>query len=900
MIHGRFNSSLKWVVKFSLVGQLFFTTSLQAAQFTIDTSRDAHDILAGDGICETNTANCSLRAALEESNALVGLDKIILPSGNYIIRSGASSLLVTDDLDILGTGASTIVDGGQRDRVFTIYSPTAAQAITVTISAITIQNGLTQSSLPNGILSGYGGGLFVGEMTDLALNNVVIRNNLADIGGSGIFVGNNVNTLVINNSVIENNGPLSANNKNNIGAGIYIEEGDVTLQNSTVTGNSGHLGGGLYIAGDITTLINSTISNNHAKKTRQNATGNTGGGIFVTGLTTTLNVINSTVSGNLSDGNGAGISMDSNTVLDLSSSTISNNQADADHDGSGRGGGLFGNTNLIVNLKDTIIANNTDNKLGPDCAVIAGSITSGGYNLIGDNSACFFTPSSGDLIGSKTSNKNPLLASLTNNGGSTTTHSLKRGSPAIDAGNPTGCYDHANVLLVTDQRGVAGDSTTSRAISSTKTAVARCDIGSYEVDNNATSVVANAGPDQVVDYNSLVTLDGSKSHSKSGIDQHSWIELSNSGIKLKNTTLANPTFLAPATSQTLKFKLTVTDKNGIGSTNNASVSISVNQAPVANAGSDQIVAMNSNVVLDATDSVDPDGTIKQYHWSFVRSIPAGTAIILTSSNKAKTSFTATGTASKLVFELKVTDNLKVSSSDLVNVTVNNLPIAHIKGLHRFNYGDLVMLDGSQSSAATGTIQHYSWSQEAGTGVKLSNRSIAISSFKAPDVPGEMKFKLTITDTAGSSDTAHVSVFINEPPVSHAGDAIKADINELVSLSGSNSFDNDGTITNYRWLQLDGSTVVLSSLDTQAVKFTAPKNPESLSFRLTVIDNDHAQSSDVIRVVVNNPANSTADSSSTIGGGGGGCSFDAKSKFDPLLLLLLLMLILPKIVRRQKV
>ena len=42
------------------------------------------------------------------------------------------------------------------------------------------------------------------------------------------------------------------------------------------------------------------------------------------------------------------------------------------------------------------------------------------------------------------------------------------GSPAIDAGNPSGCRDFAGELITTDQRGVA------------RPQGAACDIGAYE------------------------------------------------------------------------------------------------------------------------------------------------------------------------------------------------------------------------------------------------------------------------------------------------------------------------------------------------------------------------------------------------------------------------------------
>jgi len=63
-----------------------------------------------------------------------------------------------------------------------------------------------------------------------------------------------------------------------------------------------------------------------------------------------------------------------------------------------------------------------------------------------DNTCNFNGP--GDM-----NNTIPLLGTLGNYGGPTQTIPLLSGSPAIDAGNPSGCTDGHGILLKTDQRG---------------------------------------------------------------------------------------------------------------------------------------------------------------------------------------------------------------------------------------------------------------------------------------------------------------------------------------------------------------------------------------------------------------------------------------------------------------
>ena len=56
----------------------------RAATFLVDSSADTSDLAPGDGTCEISTGGpCTLRAAIEESNALPGSDVIQVPAGTY-------------------------------------------------------------------------------------------------------------------------------------------------------------------------------------------------------------------------------------------------------------------------------------------------------------------------------------------------------------------------------------------------------------------------------------------------------------------------------------------------------------------------------------------------------------------------------------------------------------------------------------------------------------------------------------------------------------------------------------------------------------------------------------------------------------------------------------------------
>jgi predicted extracellular nuclease len=74
----------------------------------------------------------------------------------------------------------------------------------------------------------------------------------------------------------------------------------------------------------------------------------------------------------------------------------------------------------------------------------------------------------------------------------------------------------------------------------------------------------------------------------------------------------------------------------------------------------------------------------------------------------------------------------------------------------------------------------------------------------------------------------------------------------VTLDGSASSDSDGTITGFAWEQIGGVNVALDLTDPARPAFTAP-NAGTLTFRLTVTDNDGKTASDTVVITVEAPA-----------------------------------------------
>ncbi len=248
---------------------------------------------------------------------------------------------------------------------------------------------------------------FVNTTGDVALNNLTITGGLTSelpTAGGGIFSQSASSTLTITGSQIISNRTTSLDSG---GGGISVN-GNLILIGSTVANNStsgaNSPGGGIAspLAGNIR-IENSTISGNSVLGT--SAFG--GGGIYFDDGDVTIQ--NSTITGNTAPiGGGIGIFADSaGESLSIGNSIIAGNSANTNPDFTAPGTPAI---NLLVS-----------------------------YSLIGNNEGTTLTAAAtanadGNLIGAPGAVINPRLLPLQLNGGTTLTHMLFIGSPAMDSG----------------------------------------------------------------------------------------------------------------------------------------------------------------------------------------------------------------------------------------------------------------------------------------------------------------------------------------------------------------------------------------------------------------------------------------------------------------------------------
>ena len=370
----------------------------------------------------------------------------------------------------------------------------------------------------------------------------------------------------------------------------------------------------------------------------------------------------------------------------------------------------------------------------------------------------------------------------------------------------------------------------------------------WSITNSAP--VANAGANQTVVKNSLVTLNGSDSNDPNN-DALTYLWTAPDGITLSSTTVAKPTFTAPEVNadKTFTFSLIVNDGAISSTADQVVITVKANQAPTANAGSDKSVMENSSCTLDGSGSSDPDNNTLTYQWT------APTGIVLSSTTDAKPTFTTPEVSSNTnyTFTLVVNDGSIDSPADQVVITVkqeNKAPVANAGTDQSINENSLCTLDGSSSYDPDSDPLTYKWT--APVGITLSSATVAKPTFTAPEVTQDTPYTFILVVNDGSADSPVDQVVItvkqvNKAPVANAGVDQSVDETSLCTLDGSASADLDKNTLTYLWTAPDGIT--LSSATVAKPTFTAPEVTADKTYTFSLVVNDGSLNSVADEVVI---------------------------------------------------
>lgn len=386
---------------------------LTAVAVTVRDGRQGLDLLAPAGAALTNRGRATLAGATVTGNQ----------HRDAVVRNEAGAALTV-------TGSTFSSNPGEFGAEVTV-----ANAGTLTASDSRLPGGVTttgSATLTRVQLSGRPG----------LSNGGTARLELSTVADGELGIHNSGRLTVDHTAVRGNTGVHGVED----GAGGIVNSGSLRLQHSAVTGNSARGTGGIRSTGtlwmsDTTVAANMQLSSTTADLAdERNPAG--AGGVTVAAGSARL----------------TGVTLARNAY-----------RSDPYLPAAASASGGLNNTGGTVTLADTVLGQNTSDQSASsqDCA---GTLTSGGYNLVHRATGCAFTRGIGDRTG-----LDPRLGVLANNGGRTPTLLPQAGSPLVDSGSPTvPGSTTAGACTARDQRGVTrprdgnGDGST------------RCDIGAAE------------------------------------------------------------------------------------------------------------------------------------------------------------------------------------------------------------------------------------------------------------------------------------------------------------------------------------------------------------------------------------------------------------------------------------
>lgn len=392
----------------------------------------------------------------------------------------SSEVPVSKDTTIDGGGLVTL-SGGKKSRILHITSAWNVATPLLTVQNLKFIDGFT-SDVQNTKSTREGGGAIFEDGGSLtAIDCTFTGNQCASSGqdvSGGAINGQGVGTLIVEGSTFSKN---SGSN----GGGVGTQDENVTVVNSTFSGNSatgtdgnpgnGGDGGGLTYDGSkiSLTLCGDKFVNNHANAA--------GGAVFRVAYTDeATNIDRCTFDGNsvdASSGNAGGLYLEY-TTINMSATTISNNSAHygggiwighaavanvtnvtiADNTATMGGGAWFANqvTGTFKNV--TVAGNQGDGLFGGDTGltlantIVAGNLhgsMDGSDNCTNEHGAAgadMQSSGAGHQCTASVTTADPQLGALADNGGPTETMLPAAASPAVGKG--TNCPS-------ADQRGDA-------------------------------------------------------------------------------------------------------------------------------------------------------------------------------------------------------------------------------------------------------------------------------------------------------------------------------------------------------------------------------------------------------------------------------------------------------------
>ncbi len=431
----RLRAVLGALIAVVVIGVALGTIGVRGADITVNDQRDRVDADLGDLRCDVDLGvpgdQCTMRAAIQQSNAMPGVQVIAVQAGTYrltlggvvvdpveppeptepifdcnIVEGGASEgdLDITCPVTIVGAGpGQTIIVAGDapfggppeqtaNDRLIEIH-PTAGNV------------GLTGLTLQGGYHPEAGGALANASMGRVRLENVAVRDSFAMNAGGGIYSGQPLEfecpepcaggapRLELVDTVV------AGNTSGNEGGGVYVQQGTLAITGGSIADNQAMSGAGLFNAGEVaetglpssSRLTGVTISGNVATGAGGGIYGDHEGSIELTDVT---------LADNTSFDYGGGMAVVSKSTLSMTGGLVRGNIAVGD------GGGVYTGVEGTVTITGVTFQENAAGRTLPSVEVpgeIAEGEGGGGGVFLGGSGP--ITVSGSDFIGNDAFNE---------------------------------------------------------------------------------------------------------------------------------------------------------------------------------------------------------------------------------------------------------------------------------------------------------------------------------------------------------------------------------------------------------------------------------------------------------------------------------------------------------------
>jgi len=188
----------------------------------------------------------------------------------------------------------------------------------------------------------------------------------------------------------------------------------------------------------------------------------------------------------------------------------------------------------------------------------------------------------------------------------------------------------------------------------------------------------------------------------------------------------------------------------------------------------------------------------------------------------------------------------IACSDPESRTLRDAPRAVAGEDRRAVFRERIVLDGTASRDPDGRLVRYAWAQLEGPTVGLERAETSLANFRAPTVPAELRFRLTVTDDDGLSDTDEVRIRVRRA-------VFRVDAGPDRSVAPSSNVEVRATVEGasdpdrvaYTWTQISGPEVRLLPPDRAVTSFFAPETGGPVALEVAASDPDGTEASDVV-------------------------------------------------------